>query len=365
MASAGIYLLAVCIVILDTAITGGAHYRSPERHVALFVFGDSLYDPGNNNYINTTYQANFWPYGETFFGFPTGRFSNGRLIPDFISEYAKLPLIEPYLKPGVRNYANGVNFASGGAGALVESHHGFVVDLKTQFSYYKKVEKQLRHNLGAREAKELISQSVYLFSVGSNDYPSPSTSNSSFFDKYSTKEYVGMVLGNLTQILKGIYNIGGRKFGFVNLPPFGCFPGIKIGQPGNTGACTEEFNSLMKLHNRELSKTLRAIQSQLKGFIYSMHDLYISFSEIMENPSKYGFKEAETACCGGGRYRGDSSCGGKGEVKEFGLCDNVSDYFFFDSFHPTEKAYKQLAKLMWSGDSGITEPYNLKELFEF
>lgn len=78
-----------------------------------------------------------------------------------------------------------------------------------------------------------------------------------------------------------------------------------------------------------------------------------------------GFKEAETACCGSGRYRGNPSCGGKGEVKEFGLCDNVSDYFFFDSFHPTEKAYKQLAKLMWSGDSGITEPYNLKELFEF
>ncbi|GMN36815.1 hypothetical protein TIFTF001_006326 [Ficus carica] len=344
MASTGIYLLAVCIVILNTAITGGAHYRSPERHVALFVFGDSLYDPGNNNYINTTtaYQANFWPYGETFFGFPTGRFSNGRLIPDFISEYAKLPLIEPYLKPGVHNYANGVNFASGGAGALVESHHGFVVDLKTQFSYYKKVEKQLRHNLGDREAKELISQSVYLFSVGSNDYPSHSTSNSGFFDKYSTKEYVGMVLGNLTQILKGIYNIGGRKFGFVNLPPFGCFPGIKILQPGNTGACSEEVNSLLKLHNRELSKTLRAIQSQLKGF-----------------------KEAETACCGSGRYRGVSSCGGKSGVKEFELCDNVSDYFFFDSVHPTEKAYEQLAKLMWSGDSGITEPYNLKELFEF
>ncbi|KAH7865784.1 hypothetical protein Vadar_011163 [Vaccinium darrowii] len=53
---------------------------------ALFVFGDSLYDPGNNNYINTTtdFQANFWPYGESFFDHPTGRFSDGRLIPDSI-----------------------------------------------------------------------------------------------------------------------------------------------------------------------------------------------------------------------------------------------------------------------------------------
>ncbi|KAG5523613.1 hypothetical protein RHGRI_035421 [Rhododendron griersonianum] len=73
-----------------------------KKHVALFIFGDSLFDVGNNNYINTTTrtQANFWPYGETFFNYPTGRFSNGRLIPDFIAEYAKLPLLRPYNQPG-------------------------------------------------------------------------------------------------------------------------------------------------------------------------------------------------------------------------------------------------------------------------
>lgn len=56
---------------------------------ALFVFGDSFFDPGNNNYIKTTTldQANFWPYGETYFKYPTGRFSDGRLISDFIGIY--------------------------------------------------------------------------------------------------------------------------------------------------------------------------------------------------------------------------------------------------------------------------------------
>lgn len=53
-----------------------------------FIFGDSFLDAGNNNYINTTTldQANFWPYGETYFKFPSGRFSDGRLISDFIGE---------------------------------------------------------------------------------------------------------------------------------------------------------------------------------------------------------------------------------------------------------------------------------------
>lgn len=55
---------------------------------ALFIFGDSFLDAGNNNYINTSTldQANFPPYGQTFFGLPTGRFSDGRLISDFIGE---------------------------------------------------------------------------------------------------------------------------------------------------------------------------------------------------------------------------------------------------------------------------------------
>ena len=58
----------------------------PKDHVAFFIFGDSIVDVGNNNYITTNLQANFLPYGETFFKYPTGRASNGRLIPDFIGK---------------------------------------------------------------------------------------------------------------------------------------------------------------------------------------------------------------------------------------------------------------------------------------
>ncbi|KAH1193604.1 GDSL esterase/lipase 5 [Glycine max] len=100
----------------------------PKEHAALFVFGDSLFDVGNNNYINTTAdnQANYSPYGETFFNYPSGRFSDGRVIPDLIADYAKLPLSPPYLFPGYQRYLDGVNFASAGAGALVETHQGLV-----------------------------------------------------------------------------------------------------------------------------------------------------------------------------------------------------------------------------------------------
>lgn len=65
------------------------HHHKHHSPTSLFIFGDSFLDVGNNNYINTSTldQANFWPYGITFFHFPTGRFSDGRLISDFIGIY--------------------------------------------------------------------------------------------------------------------------------------------------------------------------------------------------------------------------------------------------------------------------------------
>ena len=54
---------------------------------ALFVFGDSTVDAGNNNYLATALKSNFPPYGQDFPGhLPTGRFTNGKLATDFIGK---------------------------------------------------------------------------------------------------------------------------------------------------------------------------------------------------------------------------------------------------------------------------------------
>lgn len=53
---------------------------------AFFVFGDSLVDSGNNDYLITTARADSPPYGIDYpTRRPTGRFSNGLNIPDLIS----------------------------------------------------------------------------------------------------------------------------------------------------------------------------------------------------------------------------------------------------------------------------------------
>lgn len=54
---------------------------------ASFIFGDSLVDAGNNNYLQTLSKANIPPNGIDFRasgGNPTGRYTNGRTIGDIV-----------------------------------------------------------------------------------------------------------------------------------------------------------------------------------------------------------------------------------------------------------------------------------------
>jgi hypothetical protein len=73
-----VFMMAMTLGSFSTNIAEAAR--------AFFVFGDSLVDNGNNNYLATTARADSPPYGIDYPTHrPTGRFSNGRNIPDFIS----------------------------------------------------------------------------------------------------------------------------------------------------------------------------------------------------------------------------------------------------------------------------------------
>jgi len=134
--------------------------QEAEAARAFFVFGDSLVDNGNNNYLVTTARADAPPYGIDYpTHTPTGRFSNGRNIPDFISSLHNLsnsyftilnfistvvdlwlnfagealgsePTL-PYLSPELdgEKLLVGANFASAGIGVLVDTGVQFVCEL--------------------------------------------------------------------------------------------------------------------------------------------------------------------------------------------------------------------------------------------
>jgi len=78
----GTMVILFSVVLLSGVIVPGVEAKPR----AFFVFGDSLVDSGNNNYLATTARADSPPYGIDYPSRkPTGRFSNGRNIPDLIS----------------------------------------------------------------------------------------------------------------------------------------------------------------------------------------------------------------------------------------------------------------------------------------
>lgn len=76
----------------------------------------------------------------------------------------------------------------------------FQINLEEQLEYFKTFAKQLQQKLGHEEAESLLHRSVFLFSIGGNDYViynmirDPSLSEQ--------VKHVGQVLGNLTAALE-------------------------------------------------------------------------------------------------------------------------------------------------------------------
>lgn len=78
-------LLAVFFMVLIMINAASGQDGSGREMVpAMFIFGDSLIDNGNNNNLPSFAKANYFPYGIDFNGGPTGRFSNGYTMVDEI-----------------------------------------------------------------------------------------------------------------------------------------------------------------------------------------------------------------------------------------------------------------------------------------
>ncbi|XP_059068507.1 GDSL esterase/lipase 7-like [Cryptomeria japonica] len=114
---------AAAVLVIYLFLIVGVHGEEPQVP-ALFIFGDSITNNGNNNYITTLAKGNFFPYCIDFEeGRATGRFCNGMTTVDVLAKLLGLPLIPPYADASTKGVAvmNGVNYASRATGILDET----------------------------------------------------------------------------------------------------------------------------------------------------------------------------------------------------------------------------------------------------
>lgn len=169
-----VLLLALLLLLASPVIssTKGTHPKFP----AIFYFGDSIFDTGNNNHIPTLGLANHPPYGRDFPGSrPTGRFSNGRLVPDLLNERLQLKEFSPPFLDATlsdKDIVTGVNFASAGSGFDDRtSHLANTMPLSAQVDLFREEYlPRLRSIAGDKEAARIIASSLIFINSGTNDF---------------------------------------------------------------------------------------------------------------------------------------------------------------------------------------------------
>ncbi|KAM7260282.1 hypothetical protein ACFE04_016023 [Oxalis oulophora] len=332
-------MIFITILMMLFVINGAAN---SSKFSAVLVFGDSTVDTGNNNYIPTIMKGDIFPYGKDYAGhIANGRFSNGKLVPDFIANFFGIKeSVPPFLDPNLSDddIRTGVSFASAGTGFDdLTAQVSNVIPIWKQIDMFKKYIERLRGIVGEAEANKTIYNSLVIISAGTNDfaigyYNLPIKSLS-----FSVSGYQDFLLGKLQNLLKELYELGCRNIVVAGLPPVGCLPismSAKL-QFFPVRTCLEDQNSDARAYNNKLTSLLPQIQAQLQGSRLFYADIYKPLNELLQNPAKHGFVETKKGCCGTGLVEATFLCNTLTP-----LCRNPSQYVFFDSIHPSEATYK-------------------------
>ncbi|GMN41253.1 hypothetical protein TIFTF001_010475 [Ficus carica] len=258
---------------------------------AVFAFGDSTVDSGNNNGVATIIRAIHPPYGQDFPGHvPSGRFSNGKLTTDFlVSSLGIKELLPAYHDPRLTDsdLVTGVSFASSGSGlddAMSEATGAR--NLVAQMRDFDEAMKRIERAVGRNASQELVRDSVFVISAGTND-------------------------------ILCLYKRGARKFGVAGLPPVGCLP-----LQGTVGSIMPSPRMLQRRCVRQQNIDSQAYNFKLQHLLSNLHS------------SLPGFEQTVQACCCTGLLELGPFCN-----SHLPMCSDVSKYLFWDSMHTTQAAY--------------------------
>ncbi|XP_028767296.1 GDSL esterase/lipase At5g45960-like [Neltuma alba] len=332
--------LQLCLVAKSV---GSSSSSKNVSGLALYIFGDSTVDPGNNNNINTALKSNFPPYGRDLPSHvPSGRFTNGKLATDYIASYAgvKKEFMPPYLdsRLDMEELMSGVSFASAGSGFdLLTPALSNVIPIPKQLQYFREYKKRLESAVGRERTETHIQKSAFLVSAATNDFVVNYFLVPFRSQNFSVFTYQQFLVQQIKSLLQDLLGEGAREIAVVGLPPMGCLPiMMTLNSFGGERSCIDKYSLIARDYNQILQRELRLMQQRFSnsGAHFYYVDIYGPLADMIQAPHKYGFDEVNNGCCGSGYVETSFLCNDKLPV-----CSDASKYVFWDSIHPTDKAY--------------------------
>lgn len=299
------------------------------RPSKLFVFGDSYADTGNLRKST----SNSWnePYGITFPGKPSGRFSDGRVLTDYLAKFWGLKSPFPYTwrEMAGNKLVHGMNFAYGGSGVF--ETFPLLPNMTTQIDFFEQLINDSVYT------KWDLESSVVVVCLSGNDY-------SAFISKggnlQSIQTFIPQVVNQLATNLKRIHELGATRVILTAMQPLGCLPTTT--RLSSYQQCNTTANLAVGFHNQLLRQAVAKLNNESTSTSFYILDLFTTFTTVLEQRRDYQgnfkFETPLKPCCIG---INGNSCGAVSEdgQKMYTVCSHPESAFFWDGSHPTQAGW--------------------------
>lgn len=159
-----------------------------------------------------------------------------------------------------------------------------------EMEYYKEYQQKLRSYLGDDKANFILSEALYVISLGTNDFLEnyysslPGGRRSQFTVRQYEDFLIELAAGQMTEL----HRLGARKVSLTGLPPMGCLPLERTTNFFGFNECVLEYNKVAVDFNGKLRKAVNRMNQQLPGLRMVLADPYELFLEIIRKPSSFG-----------------------------------------------------------------------------
>lgn len=290
---------------------------------SIYVFGDSLSDPGN--LFNFT--------GGQFPNEPyvSGRFSNGDVWIDYLADRLNkevASLAKPFSAGG------GLNFAIGGATSDNNNISGTVpLGLEQQINSFEL--------LTSFKSPEQLSDDLFFLWTGANDYFSfvdddpntPDVVETNFSQINAESVVTEVVDNNIGGAVRDLIDAGGETILLFDLPDLDRTPLAQKLSEQDRGI----LRDLTGRHNERLSSLVGEIEASnpsVNIIEVGVNDL---LDRIVENPGNFGFSNATDNFTGIDIIT---------QINQPPAIGNPDSFVFWDSIHPTTATHELVSDLV-------------------
>lgn len=276
----------------------------------LFIFGDSLSDPGNafvltGNIAKTPYE----PVPAAPYDVGGHHFSNGETWAEvFAQRIGRSNGGKPALRsPGVFG-----NYAVGGARARATGDAPSATDQVSLF---------------LQDHGRAPADALYVLQFGGNDVRDALQSG-----PVDGPPLVLEAVATLNANIVRLHEAGAREFLVVNSPDLGKTPiAAMLGATAAGTIVSGFYNQILESGLAPLGiPGLVGLEAILPGITIHRLDLFTLINDLVAMPESYGLVEIEMACLSFG-------------VSQPAKCNSPSDYLFWDAIHPTRAAHAIVA----------------------